>query len=400
MHMKDNRIFRLSCGALVLFLALAVVTVPTHAQTESLLYSFCPPKGCTDGKYPDFVALVMDAKGNLYGTTQNGGAHFDGTVFRVTPSGQEEFYSFKNNGMDGVGPAYGLVFDKQGNLYGTTWGGGLFGYGTVFKISPAGVETVLHSFNEGAGDGANPEGAMVIDATGNLYGATQNGGTNCLPAGCGSVFQITPTGEVTILYSFSNNGTDGIYPGAGLALDTNGNLYGTTGAGGTNNKGTVFELSPSNVETILHSFDQNGADGHNPGYAPLVLDREGNIYGTTAVGGAQDLGTAFKVTPSGVETILHSFGANNQDGQFPYGGLVLDPAGNLFGTTDLGGPNEEGTVFKLTPSGAETIIYSFAGYLNDGQNPSGSLLIAKGSIYGVAQAGGATGYGTVFKIAP
>jgi uncharacterized repeat protein (TIGR03803 family) len=399
MHIQHNRIFLLSCSALVLFLALGVLTVPTHAQTDAVLYSFCAKKGCADGKQPQNVTLASDAKGNLYGTTLYGGADQVGTVFRLTTSGVEQVYSFQNNGTDGTSPLFGVVLDKAGNLYGTTPGGGAYGYGTVYKVTSSGVETILHSFNLDGADGTGPEGALIIDASGNLYGTTGDGGSNCLPGGCGTVFEITALGAVTILYSFADNGVDGFLPAAGLAMDTNGNLYGTTPFGGAYNRGTVYEVTPSSgVETILYSFGGNANDGETPTYAPLVVDVEGNVYGTTPTGGAHGLGTAFKVTPLGVETTLHSFGANDKDGQFPYGGLILDAAGNVYGTADTGGPHGEGAIFKLTPSGTETILYSFPANSTDGETPLGGLLAAKGSIYGTTQYGGTSGYGTVFKV--
>lgn len=383
---------------MLLFLALGLMTASAQAQTESVLYSFCAKKGCADGKQPQFVTLATDVKGHLYGTTEYGGAHNEGTVFRLNASGEEEVYSFQNNGADGLRPLFGVVLDEAGNLYGTTTGGGAYGYGTVFKVSSSEVESVLHSFNQNGTDGASPEGALIIGGNGNLYGTTNSGGANCLPGGCGTVFEITPSGAVTILYSFADNGADGMYPSAGLAMDTNGNLYGTTSSGGTYNKGTVFEVTSSGTETILYSFGGNASDGSSPAYAPLVVDAEGNVYGTTFEGGAHDLGMVFEVTQSGAETNLHSFGANVNDGQFPYGGLVLDAAGNLYGMADTGGPHAEGAVFKLTPSGRETILYSFPAGPSDGETPLGGLLMGNGSLYGTTQYGGTHGYGTVFKL--
>jgi uncharacterized repeat protein (TIGR03803 family) len=162
-----------------------------------VLYSFCAKKGCADGKQPQNVTLARDAKGNLYGTTSYGGAYNEGTVFRLTTSGVEEVYSFQNNGTDGFRPLFGVVLDTAGNLYGTTMAGGTYGYGTVFKVTPSGVQTILHSFNQNGADGTNPEGALVIDANGNIYGATGGGGSNCLPGGCGTVFEIVSQMRLT-----------------------------------------------------------------------------------------------------------------------------------------------------------------------------------------------------------
>jgi len=397
MQIGDNKISLFTCAAFGLFFALVVTAVPTHAQTESVLYSFCAKgKSCPEGEQPQFVTLVADAKGNLYGTTTFGGAHKEGTVFRLTAAGVESVYSFQNNGTDGIRPLFGVVFDKAGNLYGTTPQGGTNNDGVVYKITSSGVESVLYAFGTNPGDGGGPEGALVNDAAGNLYGTTGGGGAY----GNGTVFEVTPSGVETILYSFQDNGSDGETPFAGLAMDTQGNLYGTTANGGVYFKGTVFEVTSSGVETILHNFQENGTDGYYPSYAPLVVDAAGNLYGTTDSGGTHGLGIAFELTPSGVETILHNWGSSTSDGQFPYGGMILDAAGNLYGTTDTGGPNGEGTVFKLTPSGTETILYSFPANPTDGETPLGGLLSLKGSFYGTTYSGGTYGYGTVFKLTP
>jgi uncharacterized repeat protein (TIGR03803 family) len=233
---------------------------------------------------------VRDAAGNLYGTTELGGTFDDGTVFRIDPSGAETvLYSFAGS-SDGEWPTGGLVRDKKGNLYGTTELGGADNVGTVFMLDSAGQETVMHSFGAGS-DGAIPFAGLAHDAAGNLYGATQSGGAH----NYGAVFTISrATGQESVLYSFAGAPGDGSSPYATLVVDAKGNLYGTTWNGGANDDGTVFKLDPAGDETLLHSFA--GSDGRQI-YGGLVLDAAGNLYGTALLGGINDNGTVFKLTP-------------------------------------------------------------------------------------------------------
>src|SRR5271157_3461030 len=378
-----NLISSLSSGAATAALALAIMLVAAvlatgsaqaQTYTESVLYSF---QGGTDGAGP-YAGLVLDAQGNVYGTTYYGGdlacsAYGCGTVFTVDTTGKETvLYSFTRVGGDGAGPYAGLVLDAQGNLYGTTYAGGNPactlegpGCGTVFKVDTTGKETVLHSFTGTGGDGANPYAGLVRDAQGNLYGTTYVGG-----AGYGTVFKLDTTGKETVLYSFT--GYDGSGPEAGLVLDAQGNLYGTTKYGGNlacyapYGCGTVFKLDTTGKETVLYSFTGTGTgDGEAP-EAGLVLDTKGNLYGTTPYGGtnggASNGGTVFKVDTTGKETVLYSFaGTGAGDGQNPEAGLVLDAQGNLYGTTYFGGANAGGTVFKVDTTGKETVLHSFTG---------------------------------------
>jgi uncharacterized repeat protein (TIGR03803 family) len=252
------------------------------------------------------------------------------------------------NGTDGANPWFGsLLQGLDGNFYGTTYYGGANDYGTVFKITPGGTLRALHCFEGYPTDGARPTGALVQATDGNFYGTTDNGGANCDSlSGCGTVFKITPGGALTTLHSFDF--TDGVYPVAGLVQATDGNFYGTTVEGGAYyGRGTVFKIAPGGTLTT-YSFD--GTDGAFP-YAGLVQATNGNLYGTTAGGGADDnYGTVFKITPDGTLTALRSFygtyGAN------PFGGLVQATDGNFYGTTEVGGANWYGTVFKITPGGA------------------------------------------------
>lgn len=316
-------------------------------------------------------------------------------------------YTF-TGGTDGAYPAGGLVQDSAGNLYGTTPNGGsglwcAVGCGTVFKVNTAGQETVLHSFaGAGTGDGSIPEyGSLIRDGAGNLYGTTFNGGTH----NNGTVFRLSPTGKETVI-SFTG-GANGGYPAAGLVPDAAGNVYGTTTFRGSGcapfGCGTVFKVSSAGKETALYSFCSlsNCADGSYP-YGGVVRDSAGNLYGTTYAGGASGAGTVFKVDTSGQETVLHSF-TGPPDGYLPFAGLVMDNAGNLYGTTIIGGTEDGGAVFKVnSTSGQETVLYSFCSQpgCTDGQLPYAALVWVGGFLYGTTEFGGASGAGTVFEVNP
>ena len=366
------------------------------AQTFTTLTSF----NFTDGDYPVEVP-VQATNGKLYGTTMEGGVNVCigdvthssphgkdigcGTVFEITPSGTlTTLYNFcsQSGCADGSGPSAGLVQGSDGNLYGTTRGGGANGYGTVFKITPSGTLTTLHSFNGTDGSG-NSAAALVQGADGNFYGTTESGGAN----GPGTVFKITPSGTLTTLHSF--DGTDGAEPN-GLAQGSDGNFYGTTYTGGdiaNQPLGTVFKITPSGTLTTLHDF--NGADGASPA-AGLVQGTNGNFYGTTSV-------TFFEITPSGTLTTLHSFNGTDSSGESA-AGLVQGADGNFYGITKTGGANGYGTVFKITPTGALTMLHSFDE--TDGQDAGPGLVQdTNGNFYGTTALGGASDYGTVFSLA-
>jgi uncharacterized repeat protein (TIGR03803 family) len=388
------------------FLTFNLLLSTAWAQTESVLYSFT---GGADGSNP-IAALVFGTDGTLYGTTFDGGdlngcdGYSCGVVFKLTQSGLETvLYTFTGD-TDGANPMAGVVLDASGNMYGTTYyGGGTqcfddneYGCGTLFKLTPFGTETILHRFTSSP-DGANPGAAVILDAKGNMYGTTYYGGAHTK---LGVVFKADPSGKETLLYSFAHGGAD---PAASLVLDAQGNMYGTTLGGGTSRKGTVFKLTPSRKETILHSFGA-GKDGNTP-YAGLVLDAKGNLYGTTGGGGASGHGTVFKVAPSGTETVLYSF-SGGTDGANPVAGLILDAQGNMFGTTSRGGDMSGcngsgcGVVFRLTPAGHQTVLYSFAGG-TDGSDPEAAVIFdSKGNLYGTTFSGGEFGQGTVFKVTP
>src|ERR1022692_2790827 len=386
---------------------IAVLFVPSTRATagERVLHSFANDR--VDGNNP-YSSLIFDAAGNLYGTTVGGGPSGDGTVFELTPGAggtwtEKVLHSF-SGGADGTHPYAGLIFDAAGNLYGTTDLGGAYGYGTVFELTPAAggtwTEKVLHNFNNEGTDGIERLGPLIIDAAGNLYGTTYQGGAY---NSYGTVFELTPAAGGTwtekVLHSFGN-GTDGLIPYGGLIFDAAGNLYGTTGYGGTNDLGTVFELTPAAggtwTEQVLHSFG-SGTDGAYP-YAGLIFDGAGNLYGTTSGGGTAH-GTLFELTPAGggtwTEQVLHNFG-NGTDGAEPLASLIFDGAGNLYGTTSYGGSYGGGTVFRFNAQG-EVLLYSFSG--TDGERPVAELILdGGGNLYGTTSGGGSEGEGTVFEI--
>ncbi|MFL6689171.1 MAG: choice-of-anchor tandem repeat GloVer-containing protein [Alphaproteobacteria bacterium] len=318
-------------------------------------------------------------------------------------------YSFAG-GSDGAFPEASLVMDAQGNLYGTTEDGGSVecggsGCGTVFKLAPDGTETVLHAFSE-MGDGVYPIAALALDSAGNLYGTTFKGGDS----GGGVVFRVTPKGKETLLHSFGG-GSDGSRPDAGLVIDDAGNFYGTTSGGGAAGHGTVFRITPSGGERVIYSF-AGGSDGAYPA-AGLVRDAAGNFYGTTANGGldcdgtGQGCGTVFRVTPKGKETVLYAF-EGDEHGANPAASVVMDAGGNLYGTTNNGGVACDdsgatcGTVFKLAANGKETGLHIFTGGSDGAYARSTLVLDSNGALFGTTASGGAgggeCGCGVVFKI--
>ncbi len=336
----------------------------------------------------------------------------------LASSTETSLYNF-TGGNDGGDPASDLVFDSSGNAYGTTVVGGLFGCGTVFQLTPAGggrwQQSVLYSFTC-FDDGKNPYGGVALDADGNLYGTTVAGGSAgiCSGDGCGVVFKLTKSGgswSQSVLYSFTG-GNDGAGPGGGLVFDSAGNLYGTTPDGGAYGSGTVYQLSPNGgqwVETVLHSFT-GGDDGAVGSLGRLRVDSSGSIYGVTELGGVYGAGTVFKVSSSGSGWNLITLYAfkGQPDAGFPYGGLIADANGTLYGTTYYGGINGAGTVFKVSPGASalggwrDTVLYSFQGG-TDGGSPTSTLVFdASGNLYGTTSAGGDSGCdcGVAFELSP
>lgn len=301
-------------------------------------------------------------------------------------------------------PSGGLIADAAGNLYGVTREGGSRnckrGCGVVYRIAPDGTFTQLYAF-QSISDGVAPYGNLLLDSGGNLYGTTSAGGNVNVEGG--TVFKLVPDGTKTILHSFGGSG-DGMEPLAGLISDSSGNLYGTTALGGANGRagGTVFRIAPDGTETVLYSFCvlTNCADGQGP-QARLLLDGAGNLYGTTHEGGQFNQGAVFKLASSGTFSVVYSFGAQPGDGSQPQAGLIADAAGNLYGDTPYGGQSDSGTLFRLAPDGPEKILYSF------GDNPVGDspfsaelLLDGQGDLFGTTGGGAALGGGTVFRLRP
>jgi uncharacterized repeat protein (TIGR03803 family) len=391
---------RKACTAFLLCLATAIVA---PAQKFTTITSF----NGTNGADP-YSAMVQGFNGNYYGTTLTGGANnSSGTVFQLTPAGKlTTVYSFcaKSGCTDGLGPYGGLVQATTGNLYGTTFKGGTYDYGSVFEVTPAGKLTTLYSFcpQSGCPDGDEPYSGLVQATNGNFYGTTSAGGAYSR----GTVFEITPAGILTTLYSFcpQSGCPDGNLPYAGLVQATNGNFYGTTNLGGANGVGTVFEITAKGKLTTLYSFCSQSAcsDGKNP-YAALVQARNGNLYGTATNGGNNGSGTVFEVTPGGKLTTVYRFCSKSgcADGYYPYGAVVQGTDGNFYGTTTAGGTGKSGgTVFKVTPAGKLTTLHSFCSQTNcpDGQVPyAGVMQATTGIFYGSTFQGGANNQGTLFS---
>ena len=336
------------------------------SDSSTVLYSF--GASSTDGVAPH--GLIQGADGNFYGVTDGGGAHAGGTFFKITPAGVESVvYSFGASSTDGTNPE-SVIQGADGNFYGTTAFGGngdgchstSIGPGTFYMITPAGVETVLYVFGASDTDGAGPTGGVIQGADGNFYGTTFDGGAFAiLEVGCslcnyGTVYKITPTGAESVVYSFGASSSDGTSPGS-VIQGTDGNFYGTTATGGANGYGgqgigvgTVYKITPAGVETILHSFGASSADGIAPDC--VIQGKDGNLYGVTGAGGANGGGTLFMITPAGEESVLYSFGpstASITNLWEPSGGVIQGADGNLYGFTSAGGTNGDGTIFKYTP---------------------------------------------------
>jgi uncharacterized protein (TIGR03437 family) len=427
-----NVLGRIDCGKRmhILFALCATTAVALPAQTLTTLHSF----DGTDGKYP-VAGLVQGTDGNFYGTTEEGGAncapqegyHGCGTVFKITPAGTlATLYSLCSQGgcADGAYPTAGLV-QANGDFYGTTAGGAgdVSNEGTVFTVTPSGTLTTLYSFNFNGTDGAEPDAGLIQATDGDFYGTTRLGGL-----GNGTIFKITASGTLTTLYSFcpQSGCMDGKFPLTGLVQATDGGLYGTTLAGGASNFGTVFKITTSGTLTTLYNFcsQEACADGGTP-EATLVQASNGDLYGTTGMGGTGSCivagtnygvcGTVFKISPSGALTTVYSFCSQGvypdcPDGLSPMAGLAQATDGDLYGTTEFGGANSCitagtnygcGTIFKITASGSLTTLYNFCSQTgcSDGYSPLAGLIQAtNGNFYGTTQYGGADAYGTVFSL--
>jgi uncharacterized repeat protein (TIGR03803 family) len=427
---------------LTIFCVLLVLVIkPAQAQNFSVIHAFTDG---VDGAFPE-ASLTIDETGNLYGTTIIGGgvngrdcdprAAGCGVAFKMMPHNGGWIFAplFAFDDFDGAAPVAPLTFGPGGLLYGSTTDGGnnlncfssFYGCGVVFTLQPPPticrsalcywLENPIYTFTSES-DGFEPMGNLAFDQAGNIYGTTAYGGTNTCGTGanCGNVFQLSRSGSAwtkTTLYNFTP-GSDGIWPVSGVITDSSGVLYGITNQGGTYDFGTVFELTPSEsgwTETVIYNF-QDGVDGGGP-WGGLLMDAEGNLYGTTATGGAGHGGTVFELSPSGgrwtFSVVASLFGV---EGGGSVGSLTFDSAGNLYGTTRGDGAYGYGNIFKLTPSGRQWIysdLYDFTGG-SDGRSPyAGVTLDSGGNLYGTTLEGGNTGgacasfgCGVVFEITP
>jgi uncharacterized repeat protein (TIGR03803 family) len=412
------RSIRLSFAGTIL--AVIAVTLSVAGSTfgqETVIHRFNSNNG-----FDPIGGMIIDASGNLYGTTFYGGINGGGTIFKLTPKGggwaETQLYSFNENGTGGFFPDARLTVDSQGNLYGTTFFGGSFGFGIVFELTPNadGSRTykTLHSFGQ-SGDGTYPHGGLMVGAEGDLYGTTAAGGSDK----DGIVYELIPNGHggfaEKILHSFS--GADGANPYSSL-VEVSGSLYGTTYAGGsssacTNGCGTVFALTPAGdggwVESVVHSF--NDEDGANPD-GGLIRDSSGNLYGAASQGNSGNLGAIFELTPAAgggwQELTLHTFDQAG-DGVYPLMPLTFDASGNLYGASEEGGTNNAGSVYELTPTvgggWSEKVVYSFANGVNVTNHPGPGIVFDKaGNLYGGTLAGGDPicfgGCGAIFEVTP
>jgi uncharacterized repeat protein (TIGR03803 family) len=412
-------------GAALLLIAITLLLAP-GAVAQSKYKTLHRFKGGKDGE-SIYAGLIFDQKGNLYGATTQGGAGGNGTVFKLAPSAGGSWtasvlYNF-TGGTDGANPYASLIFDQKGNLYGTT-AYGAQGSGAVFQLAPnadgSWTESVIYSFLGGK-DGGNPSASLVFDQKGNLYGTTQDGGNGA--PGNGTAFKLTPNADgswtESVLYVFSG-GEDGGNPTASLIMDSAGNLYGTTFYGNSGpclggECGVVFELMPNAdgtwTESVLYRF-KGGKDGGNP-ETDLIFDQAGNLYGTTKVGGCSgNCGVVFELTPqtdgSWMESVLYRF--NGRDGRYPAAGLISDAAGNLYGTTVLGGDlslcnngSGCGVVYKLVPNSngkwTETVLHRFLN--RPGVFPyTGLIFDSSGNLYGTTFGDGNSTFGSVFEVTP
>ena len=419
--MRRKQLSGTARGVLVILATMLILASSAEAAAKyTTLHKFAGPP--TDGSDPD-AGLIFDSLGNLYGTTVSGGSSGNGMAFELSPNSdgtwtETVLYSFQGS-PDPSSVRAGLLFDSSGNLYGTSWAGGVYNEGTVYELSPSPgggwTESVLYSFT-GSGDGAGPVGGLVFDAAGNLYGTTT----------WANVFELIPNGDGTwteaVIFSF--DGSDGAYPDhSNLIFDAAGNLYGVTAQGGegdcsiwTSGCGVVFELTPNGDgtwnETVLHLFS-GGNDGANP-EATLIFDASGNLYGTTMNGGAYGDGVVYKLMPKAngkwKEQVLHAF-KGGTDGAHSWSGLVFDANGNLYGTTVDGGAGQCngdggtgcGTVYELSPKASggwkEHVLHRFPGTRQ--ANPYGELLLdSSGNLYGMDSEDTTGKFGTVFEITP
>jgi len=408
----------------VLFALSLILAGTAWAATETVIYNFSNYTG--DAAYPQ-SGLVADSDGNLYGTTEYGGGNNLGAVFELKLSSgtwtESLLYSFAGGTTDGEYPYYSaLVFDKSGNIYGTTVYGGTENAGTVFELTPSGggnyTETILHSFLSYAeSDGSYPQAALSIDSSGNIFGTTQSGGKY----NNGTIFEFTPSGKTwkyKLIHSFDSTDGGAYYPYGGITQGADGYYYGTTEYGGyAYNAGTIYrmflEKSGWSVQNVFYFLE--GGDGIYP-LTSLTIDPTGNLYGTTYAGGSGEAcgggcGTVYKMTLGKTnkytQSVIYSFQGSYKDGINPYYGadLAIDASGNLYGTTQTGGSTDnEGIVFELTPKKGtykETVLHAFEDSSgDDGYYPRGGPILVNGKVYGTTYSGGTHGTGIVYEITP
>lgn len=372
----------------ILILTSLLGRLPAGAQKAVLgnLHGFTG----NDGSQP-LANLIQGADGNFYGTTfyggssnGNGASSNSGTIFQFTPGGTLNTLHVFTGGADGGNPAAALLQTSDGAFYGTTYFGGVNSAGTVFKITSTGSLTTLHSF-AGAAEGSGPQGTLIQGTDGNFYGTTTFGGPNS----SGTIFKMTSSGTLTVLYAFTG-GSDGSNPAAGLVQGKDGNFYGTAYYGGANGFGAVYQVTPGGTQTILHNF--NGTDGANP-HSALIVGQDGNFYGTTNYGGQDDDGTVFSMTIYGALTTLHFFYGG--DGFNPQAPLIQGKDGSFYGTAVEGGLYNQGSIFRVTAGGIYRTLYAFTGG-TDGANPSAAILQAgDGRFYTITNFGGANNFGAI-----
>jgi uncharacterized repeat protein (TIGR03803 family) len=370
------------------------------AQSLTILHQFGGVPA-NDGSEPLWMHLIQATDGDFYGTTEYGGSNNVGTVFKITSAGAlTVLYEFKGGAVnDGEFPEAGLVQGSDGNFYGTTYEGGTNYYGTVFRMTPAGVLTNIHIFQGPAThDGRWPFSPMIQGTNGLLYGTTSAGGMK----GYGTVFQMDFAGNLTVIYSFTNS-VDGGSPYAGVFQGSDGYFYGTTQSGGTNGVqyggyGTVYKVSAAGALTPLHEFGATPTDGQNP-LGGIIQGYTGDYFGTTYDGGTDGYGTVFRITSTGSLSNLYSFGAFAYDGQYPRAGLLQGSDSYLYGTTLLGGTNGAGSLFKIGLAGGLIYLHAFDAFIGDGVSPEGALVEGyDGSYYGTTYQGGTNDLGVVYKL--
>lgn len=366
---------------------------------RQILHRFNSSTRSSSPSYPA-AGVILDAAGNLYGTTYTGGRKkVDGVVFKLARDGKLTIlHDFTGNG-DGSAPLGDLVFDQAGNLFGTTSGDGDGSGGTVFEIAAGGSYSVLHAFQLGGSDGVRPAAGVLDDQAGDVFGTTNVGGNDDY----GVAFELAPDGTETILHQFLGGTGDGANPRSRLIADAAGNLYGTTVGGGLYACGVIFELAPNGAETILHNFGSTDSRGRPDGcssFAGLIADAAGNMYGTTVFGGSRKSdGTVFKLAPDGTETVLYAF-KRRADGALPVAALSLDSTGNLYGTAQSSGRGGAGTAFEIAAGGNFSLLTTFNA-ATSGDSPEDDLIMdTSGDLFGTTYLGGRKGGGAVFELSP